>query len=153
MRKGNSKRSASPQRSRSLPLTQRIALEQPPVGFEQQFAFVEGLNSKAERKKTRSWVTTQHYRRKRYEERTAEEGAGSKSKGKSRRRSTSSSSRSDDDQSQPAEASPPFLQRLGSGRADPFNSYPIQATRDVHELVDHCTSTLLIVFFFETMFC
>ncbi|EXJ60295.1 hypothetical protein A1O7_04447 [Cladophialophora yegresii CBS 114405] len=30
-----------------------------------------------------------------------------------------------------------FLQRLGSGRADPFNSYPILATPDVHELVDH----------------
>lgn len=30
---------------------------------------------------------------------------------------------------------------LGAGRVDPFRSYPIEATGDVHELVDHCRAT------------
>jgi hypothetical protein len=128
--------------------------DRPLPGFQRQFEFVQGLNSKAERKKTRSWVTTQHYRRKRFEEQKPEHSADAEGKARGRQRSTPSSrsSRSDGDQQPRTEPQAPakaacmitgtdeaaFLQRLGSGRADPFNSYPVPATRDVHELVDHC---------------
>jgi hypothetical protein len=27
---------------------------------------------------------------------------------------------------------------LGAGRVDPFQTFPIEATRDIHQLVDHC---------------
>ena len=118
------------------------------TSFQQRFEFVQGLDSKAERKKTRSWVTTQHYRKKRFEDslRTTEEGApGSKDNG--RQRSTQCRSfmftegliraKYDEESS--------LLQHLGSGRADPFNSYPVHATRDVHALVDHCAFTSLLL--------
>jgi hypothetical protein len=123
--------------------------------FRQQFEFVQGLDSKAERKKTRSWVTTQHYRKKRHEARKAGDGANPGSKGEDQRRSTRSrSSKSDDgrprretdeNRTRPEHTvtGVSSLQRLGGGRADPFNSYPVTATRDVHELVDHCASAPL----------
>ncbi|KAJ9603501.1 hypothetical protein H2200_011687 [Cladophialophora chaetospira] len=134
----------------------RTVPERPSSDFLRQFAFVEGLKSKAERKKTRSWVTTQHYRRKRFEQSKAKE-EDVEFEGKGQRRSTPSSrpggsARSDDDRPPLAAEKgcaqswlamteingTSFLQRLlGSGRADPFNSYPVEATRDVHELVDH----------------
>ena len=121
--------------------------------FQQEFQFVQGLDSKAIRKKTRSWVTTQHYRKKRYEEARAEAAANpiSKRKGRGPLESSSRSSRSDDERlrEKNEERMKPeravmgecLLQRLGGGRADPFNSYPIAASRDVHELVDHCRCT------------
>ncbi|ETI24876.1 hypothetical protein G647_04246 [Cladophialophora carrionii CBS 160.54] len=139
----------------SIALQHGSVAEQPPPGFQRQFEFIEGLNSKAERKKTRSWVTTQHYRRKRFEECGAEDTADAEKKKKAKRRprSTPPSRSSKSDENQPPRTKPEGhakaahmitgtnqalpLQRLGSGRADPFSSYPIPATPDVHELVDH----------------
>ena len=131
--------------------------------FQQQFAFVKGLTSKTERKKTRSWVTTQHYRKKRFEEGQVKEEGDLEPKRKGRRcskpSSRSRSTRSNENpltQAKDERLSQPslgavgfdkssFLERLGSGRSDPFNSYPVVATRDVHELVDHCASTYTYV--------
>ncbi|KIX95287.1 uncharacterized protein Z520_08804 [Fonsecaea multimorphosa CBS 102226] len=124
--------------------------------FQRQFQFIEGLNSKAQRRKTRSWVTTQHYRRKRFEARNAwlatdQENEGefskpliafpstSKPENEGRRHAADRDAISPDHavQRDAGRGQSCFLQRLGGGRADPFNSYPVPATRDVHELVDH----------------
>lgn len=43
-----------------------------------------------------------------------------------------------------ADADSPSPEVLGAGRADPFYTYPIHATRVVHELVDHCKSVLYL---------
>lgn len=117
--------------------------------FERQFAFVDGLNSRkgTGRAKTRSFVTKQHYRKKRFDK--AQQG--------------NDGGRQQQDPVTPVVASAvahagrevlvrdkqelisrgdgsdaTLLEHLGGGRADPFNSYPIPATKDVHELVDHC---------------
>lgn len=138
----------------------RQQLEAPRPGFQQQFEFVEGLKSKAERKKTRSWVTTQHYRRKRYESGKAGEEHAAGSQGTRARHAQPPSSPSNSDAEGAAEQKQKqregqqeseqvvclnpgsedsgLVQSLGGGRTDPFDSYPIPATRDVHELVDHC---------------
>ncbi|KAI1608933.1 hypothetical protein EDD37DRAFT_697108 [Exophiala viscosa] len=126
--------------------------------YHQQFEFVEGLNSRTERKKTRSFVTRQHYRRKR----CVKNEKPQKTNDKSSRCSTTASLRasgtsrlgceqevlSEDQDRTQLEAlisfssgrpplSPKVITRLGGGRVDPFSSYPVSATRDVHELVDH----------------
>ena len=137
----------------------RLDVNGTPSRFQQQFEFVEGLKSKSERQKTWSWVTTQHYRKKRYEERDSEQQSELEPKFRGRRRTVLSSRSSKShrerhggvgDGERPAveqavilnagSDESKFVQRLGSGRADPFNSYPNPATRDVHELVDHCAS-------------
>ncbi|EXJ73836.1 uncharacterized protein A1O5_03598 [Cladophialophora psammophila CBS 110553] len=120
--------------------------------FQQQFEFIEGLNSKAQRKKTRSWVTTQHYRRKRYDAGNAvlESGQGLEAEATKPSVTAPNNSKPNNEGERHTEDGAgiavrhtwmersSFLQRLGGGRADPFNSYPVPATRDVHALVDHC---------------
>ena len=137
-------------------------------GFVKHFEFVEGLDSHkgAGRKKTRSFVTKQHYRKKQFEKGKDEEPSkkGFTSYGVSKvlqpvagdRTSVASaetSVRIKTHVCNPADGAEPVFripfgttlpETLGSGRADPFNSYPIPATKDVHELVDHCE--LLSVF-------
>ena len=124
----------------------------------QQFEFVEGLKSRTERKKTRSFVTKQYYRRKKC---VANEARQATSDRTSRRGTTASlpasgTSRPRCEQEVLSEEhdrarletlvllnsgrpprSPKLFARLGAGRVDPFSTYPITATRDVHELVDH----------------
>lgn len=130
---------------------QRKGSAKSPVVYQPQFEFVEGLKSKTERRKTRSWVTKQHYRKKRLESsKTGQDvPAESKGKGKERSQSGSRASKTDDGQQfgsekiirlDPGTHTFSHVEQLGGGRADPFNSYPIPATRDVHELVDHCES-------------
>ncbi|KIW27787.1 uncharacterized protein PV07_07495 [Cladophialophora immunda] len=155
----SSKGSATPNEPRGLlrkGTSKRDTPGRAPAKFQQQFEFVEGLNSKEQRKKTRSWVTTQHYRRKRYEQGDARPESEHESRGKVPKASIPSPSdfQSNNEGEKHAADGVPFspnrvvqwsagpgqscfLQRLGGGRADPFNSYPILATRDVHELVDH----------------
>ncbi|KIW89570.1 uncharacterized protein Z519_09726 [Cladophialophora bantiana CBS 173.52] len=119
--------------------------------FQQQFEFIEGLSSRAQRKKTRSWVTTQHYRRKRYEAGNAvlESGQGPEAESTKPSVTAPNNSKPNNEGDRHTEDGAgiavrhawiersSFLPRLGGGRADPFNSYPIPATRDVHALVDH----------------
>lgn len=135
MARGTGQVSALPndQRSKSHDASQSVPSV---VGFEKQFEFIDGLNSRkgVGRKKTRSFVTKQHYRRKQFEKATKREEAVAFAA------DVSGSFRVWD-----AEELRPFRgigstqpEQLGGGRADPFNSYPIPATRDVHELVDHC---------------
>ena len=38
-----------------------------------------------------------------------------------------------------ASINPSPITFLGAGRIDPFSTYPIEATLEVHQLVDHCT--------------
>ncbi|KAK6364198.1 hypothetical protein LTS17_012467 [Exophiala oligosperma] len=135
-------------------LHKRIATEASP-GFEQKFQFVEGLKSKAERRRTRAFLTKQHYRRKRYEELesathsedTSNIAAGAGvSTSKSSNAPASGAQIPKDEEREIVETHimlrshrvrTSFIDYLGRGRGDPFNSYPILATRDVHELVDH----------------
>lgn len=35
---------------------------------------------------------------------------------------------------------------LGAGRVDPFQTFPIEATRDIHQLVDHCIRYRTVLF-------
>ncbi|OAP65580.1 hypothetical protein AYL99_01552 [Fonsecaea erecta] len=150
----NSNEAASLDEPRGSPRKRKSKRDAPlktPVKFQQQFEFIEGLNSKAQRKITRSWVTTQHYRRKRHEQSNAELDSGQEPKGEVSRPPIASLSNSKSNinegrvqagdefvvQWNTGTGQSCFPQRLGAGRADPFNSYPIPATRDVHELVDH----------------
>ena len=132
----------------------RRILPQPSQGFRQQFEFVEGLNSKAERKKTRSFVTKQHYRKKRYERDKAFRDVSeespftgsmspsgvfiSKAPGRGIIEEAGCVQVDKDIRLNPEKNLGVSLERIGGGRADPFESYPIPANRDVHELVDHC---------------
>lgn len=125
--------------------------------FHQQFEFVDGLKSKAERKKTRSFVTKQHYLRKKYIHKESQHTTNSQfnrltadsriASGSSRLINEQTVSSEDGDRthletlikcnSGRQQQSPRLITRLGGGRIDPFSSYPVPATRDVHELVDH----------------
>ncbi|KAK5045242.1 hypothetical protein LTR84_009348 [Exophiala bonariae] len=126
-------------RSEPLPATSSIP-------FTQQFAFVDGLNSHQgpARKKTRSFVTKQHYRKKRLD-------MGKKGTGDVRQPSETEIldfrspvrgqafvwDSNDEQRRSERSLDSGLFKRLGEGRVDPFDSYPIPATRDVHELVDH----------------
>ncbi len=136
-----------------------------PVGFPQQFEFVEGLQGKAERRKTRSWVTKQHYRKKRYESAKVKPADVSiDARVKHGKQSASCSNRSTIDTEDTCQSEGDHrsecedvirlnpgatvifhVKRIGGGRADPFNSYPVPATRDVHQLVDHCETVISIL--------
>ncbi|KIW10950.1 hypothetical protein PV08_10249 [Exophiala spinifera] len=138
----------------SLQRLHRRVATQPSSGFDQEFQFVDGLQSKAQRKRTRAFVTKQHYRRKRYEEL---ESATLTECTLSISGATGSASKSShvpgngirvpkDEERELVETQiilsshqlrTSFIDTLGRGRSDPFDSYPVPATRDVHELVDH----------------
>jgi hypothetical protein len=142
----------------SLGRLQRTIPTDTSLKLRPQFEFVDGLKSKAGRKKARSFVTKQHYRRKKYEITTAardgpeerlEQVSTSVSKqvlDTSSPVGESTSTAQDEDRSRveslirfqpPTETSSSLLRKLDGGRADPFDSYPVPGTRDVHELVDH----------------
>lgn len=133
-------RSTSKSRSETPPATSSVA-------FKTQFAFVDGLNSRqgAGRKETRSFVTKQHYRKKWFEMgKDGADGARQNSQAEPLDSRAPVHGKvifwdSNEEQRQPVPSSEVGLARgLGGGRIDPFDSYPIPATRDVHELVDHC---------------
>jgi hypothetical protein len=138
----------------SLQRLQRKIPSEPPGGCHRQFEFVEGLQGKAERKRARAFVTKQHYRRKKYENSEALRAPRSGSHRASASallpknfEATDESVRSTGDieriavekliKSHSGKEETSVIDHLGRGRIDPFNSYPIPATRDVHELVDH----------------
>jgi hypothetical protein len=144
MTHGGGQVSASPNYKRSK--SQHTSQPAPSaVGFEKQFEFIDGLNSRkgAGRKTTRSFVTKQHYRKKRFEQGTKREKEGGQASGTeiaAFAADVSGSFRAWDTEEVRSFRGIGSTQpeQLGGGRADPFNSYPIPATRDVHELVDHC---------------
>lgn len=116
---------------------------------------MEGLRGKAERNRVRAFVTKQHYRRKKYENseglRASHSASNRASAGSTPLpkdfEATEKGAWSTNNKERTAveqliklhfgKEEAPVIDDLGRGRADPFNSYPIPATRDVHELVDH----------------
>jgi len=113
-------------------------------GFERQFEFVDGLSSRkaAGRAKTRSFVTKEYYRQKRFQRAQREGDAGPRQHEQTPGTDDSgvvvAREKTQAVRSRRGESEVSLLERLGGGRSDPFNSYPIPATRDVHVLVDHC---------------
>ncbi|KAK5205899.1 hypothetical protein LTR72_010105 [Exophiala xenobiotica] len=138
----------------ALQKLQQTFPSKPSGGCQQQFEFVEGLQGKAERKRARAFVTKQHYRKKKYENSEALRVSSSRSSRASASASLPKDFEATDERvqstgdmeriavekvikSHSGTQETPVIDHLGRGRIDPFNSYPIPATRDVHELVDH----------------
>ena len=119
--------------------------------FHMKFQFFDGLKSKEQRSRIRSHTTAQYYRRKRFEayQRSLKTQSSDRAPPTAQESKTLASvhGSTDETSSQPAkqwlepthvhdiEVAIMFI--LDSSRQDPFNSYPIEASRDVHELVDH----------------
>lgn len=124
--------------------------------FQPQLQFVEGLKKKTARQVSRSHVTKQHYLRKRHEARKArqriqhtriqyglpDDEISRLNEGRSWNEQGiyAFQGRKEDDELvvNPRNLSFTLLDFLGGGRTDPFNSYPVAGTREIHELVDHC---------------
>ncbi|KAK5456978.1 hypothetical protein LTS15_004758 [Exophiala xenobiotica] len=138
----------------ALQSLQQTFSSKPSGRCHQQFEFVEGLQGKAERKRARAFVTKQHYRRRKYENSEALRASRSGSNRAGASTSLTKNSDATDERvqstgdieriavekvikSHSGTQETPVIDNLGGGRADPFNTFPIPATRDVHELVDH----------------
>ena len=132
--------------------------------FQIQFTFIDGLNSHEQRKKSRSHVTAQHYRRRRYDARQSRDEQRKEKEKPLRKRDHEGENSS---RCVPGENQLSLLRTdacvggnrgiaagygydnrrcavtlmespsLGAGRIDPFACYPVQATHEVDELVDH----------------
>ena len=123
----------------------------PRPDFHMKFQFLDGLKSKEQRNRIRSHTTAQYYRRKRFEDyqRSLRPHSSHRAPPTSQETKTlpPGLDPANEASSHPAkqwleptnvhDIEIPILFLLGSSRQDPFNSYPIEATRDVHELVDH----------------
>lgn len=127
--------------------------EVPPAkpNFHMKFQFFDGLKSKEQRSRIRSHTTAQYYRRKRFEDyqRSVKTQSPNHAPPTAQETKTLAPAHSPTDETSSHRAKQwlepthvhdievPIMFLLDSSRQDPFNSYPIEASRDVDELVDH----------------
>jgi hypothetical protein len=136
----------------------------PEQRFQREFQFIDGQD-KGGRKKSRVHVTKEFYRERRWHQihsTTNEAHRWPKPIPPPKPKFVVSVTKLDNDCGEKdarrtdskADARPPrklshmdsqlalrsLFSPLGAGRVDPFETYPIQTTLDMHHLVDHCTS-------------
>lgn len=120
-----------------------------PKTHQRRFIFVEGLGSNTgpTRKTTRSFITRQHYHdlKRQRQERLSSGNHVPLRENLPLKVTTHQpyfNSMPENSFQTTDRSGMQQLTWLGGGRADPFDSYPIPATRDIHELVDHCKHQL-----------